>query len=365
MSTIVDQHWNRHYRALKETTTMPLTIGLPEPATPDPFDPEVLRVKAPVVSRNEARKIAQAAWAAETERLRRVEELVDEALEEPVEEPEAPKFVKIAAHGISCEVAIILVTPEIAERYLEGQRRNRTLRRRQIEFLVRELQRGEWKFNGETLILDEDGQMLDGQHRCHSCIKSGVPFLTLVVRNISHKARDRIDTGSKRTNGDILGMEGVTSPQLAAAVVAKLLQQRHNGDWWEANMRPSGHEVSSNLEEFPGIHQHFSVGKDLARQLGGGTSLWVVARYLTFQIDEPTARLFWEKVVTGIGLEPGDPELRLRQRLLDTRLAAGKIELMPKFYGGLIAMAWNYRRRNRPIQQLKGLYGDEPVPALI
>jgi hypothetical protein len=53
--------------------------------------------------------------------------------------------------------------------------------------------------------------MIDGQHRCFACIKSGVPFLTLVVRNIARQAYDRIDLGAKRTNVDVLAIGSCSS----------------------------------------------------------------------------------------------------------------------------------------------------------
>jgi hypothetical protein len=101
MSTAVNQHWNRHYRALKETTTMPLTAGLPEAATPDPLDPEVLAL---VQAANEQWLSRQAARDA------RVAEVQRALAEEQVEEQEAPSFARLSAHGVSCEVAIVLVT---------------------------------------------------------------------------------------------------------------------------------------------------------------------------------------------------------------------------------------------------------------
>jgi hypothetical protein len=179
MSTAVNQHWNRHYRALKDTTTMPATAerssindivdralqslheedqgatglkarrvrsrklkdaamalpaGLPEPATPDPLDPEVLALVQAANSQWLSRQAARDAHVEEVQRA-----LAEEPVAEQDEEPEAPSFTRLSAHGVACEVAIVLVTPEIAQRYLKNQARNRNMRRRQIEFLVREL----------------------------------------------------------------------------------------------------------------------------------------------------------------------------------------------------------------------------------
>jgi hypothetical protein len=163
----------------------------------------------------------------------------------------------------------------------------------------------------------------------------------------------------------VLSIEGVSYASIAAAAVARLLEHRRSGIWYDARSDIPGHEIFRALPDFPGIEQHFIPAKELTRQFGGGRGMWVAARYLTFQQDAATAQPFWEKMISGVGLEPGDPELRLRQRLLDVRLSVGKIELTPKAYAGLIAAAWNYRRKGRKIQQLIGLRGDEPVPSFL
>jgi hypothetical protein len=177
MSTAVDQHWNRHYRALKETTTMPLTLGLPEPATPDPLDPEVLAL---VQTANEQWLSRQAARDAHVAEVRRA--LAEEPFAEQVEEQEAPSFTRLSAHGVSCDVAIVFVTPEIARRYLKNQARNRWQKKKHLQFLVGQMTTGQWKFNGEPLIFDENNQMLDGQHRCTSCVDTGVSMIVKHAR---------------------------------------------------------------------------------------------------------------------------------------------------------------------------------------
>lgn len=58
------------------------------------------------------------------------------------------------------------------------------------------MKNGQWVLNGESLIFDEEGNVLDGQHRLRACIKANVSFKTVVVRNID--TFEGIDEGRPR-----------------------------------------------------------------------------------------------------------------------------------------------------------------------
>lgn len=330
MSSTVLHHWLHQFRSSLKDRTVPTTVSLPNGQQAE-SPASYVEITRDVLAGREA----------------------------PV------SFARLAAHGVSCEAAIVLVTPEIAERYLKNQNRNRWQKKKHLQFLVGQMRDGEWKFNGEPLIFDQNNQMIDGQHRCLSCVKSGRPFLTLVVRNIQRDAYDRIDLGARRTSRDVLVIEDVPMAKWAAPTVARLLEFRRSGNWWEPRSDITGHEIFRALPDFPDLERHYAPGKEMARLFGGSQALWAAARYLTFEKDQAAAHDFWAKLLTGERLEPGDPELRLRQRLLDARLSAGKIELTLKLYAGLIVAAWNHRRKGRQVKMLLGLRGDEPVPAFL
>jgi hypothetical protein len=354
MSSAIHDNWLHHFRHLRDSATPAL----------DRLRSRLKDSIMPATTNGAAETLAfeQTALEARAEAPSRYVEITKDVL--AGREP-ATTFARLSAHGVSCEVAVVLVTPEIAERYLKNRSPNRHIKPGHLQFLVRQMKDGEWKFTGETLIFDENNQLLDGQHRCSACAKSGVPFLSLVVRYVPRSAYDRIDLSAKRTNADVLSIEGVSYANIAAAAVARLLEHRRSGIWYDARSDIPGHEIFRALPDFPGIEQHFIPAKELTRQFGGGRGMWAAARYLTFQQDAATAQPFWEKMISGVGLEPGDPELRLRQRLLDLRLGYGKVELTPKHYGALIVASWNYRRRGRSVQLLRVDVNDAPVPAFL
>lgn len=110
--------------------------------------------------------------------------------------------------GLYCEV--IKFTPELAELILKNLgSNNRPLRSRAVakyaEFMVND----DWTLTGETIAFSDRERLRNGQHRLAACIRAGVPFETLVVFGIDDKAFDVIDSGTKRTGGDVFATAGV------------------------------------------------------------------------------------------------------------------------------------------------------------
>lgn len=98
------------------------------------------------------------------------------------------------------------LTPELARNLLDNMAPNRNVSRRYLQRMVNARLRDEFHDTGDPIRLDSTGKvMLDGQHRCHMVIKTGMPIMVRIVR-ISDEARYVIDTGKPRTTSDSLRM---------------------------------------------------------------------------------------------------------------------------------------------------------------
>lgn len=266
--------------------------------------------------------------------------------------------------GYKVEVEIIEVTPAKAKEFLDHMVNNRRPRPKNVQVLTKAMKFDGWVFNGEPLIFDETGMMIDGQHRCLSCLAANRSFVTLVVRGVPRSSFDRLDGGSKRTGGDILGIAGVAHRDLVAAGIALLLNYRDRGVWYEASGgNYSPHEIGASLPLFPGLTEMSPVAQEANRLLGGKGSFWLAARYLTAQKDAEVSRAFFGRLVSGIGLGASDPEHLLRARLLQLR--GRDFKLTYPELAALVVNAWNARRKNRRITVLRGLVGDAPVPGFV
>lgn len=274
-----------------------------------------------------------------------------------------PSSATIAWCGILAQVAIEEVSPEQAEKYLQNMAPNRRISRRQIDVLQKEMSVS-WIFNGEPLIFDEAGMMVDGQHRCVSSVRSKRSFVSLTVRGVSREAFDRIDGGKKRSGGDILSAMGVKYDTLVSAAVSRLVNYSRTGNWYHAEQNFSAHDVAMNYPRFPGLVDCARLGQEIARSTAGMPTNWTTFIWLCRERDPNLARQFFSNIVSGANMVPGDPELALSRQLTDIRLN-GKIHLTDKQFAALATNAWNNKRRGRKVKAIRGLVGDADVQSLI
>src|SRR3989304_7875560 len=100
------------------------------------------------------------------------------------------------------------ITPEIAHQMLATNKFNRKLSQARVDWLARQIANRKWMINGEPIILDVDGNLINGQHRLHACIKANLSIQTMVTRGIERMAMRTIDTGGSRTASDWFSMNG-------------------------------------------------------------------------------------------------------------------------------------------------------------
>lgn len=111
------------------------------------------------------------------------------------------------------------ITPERAAELLARNPRNRSLKPTVVDRYSRDMAAGRWTLNGEPIILNGDGSLRNGQHRCAACVKAGVPFQTLVVTGVDDDAMPTIDTGVNRSLADYLGIAGNPNASIVSGVV--------------------------------------------------------------------------------------------------------------------------------------------------
>lgn len=121
------------------------------------------------------------------------------------------------ARAPSLTSSVELITPEIAREMLKSNAGNRPVSRRHVQTLVRAIKSGEFVVNGEAIKFGVDGRLIDGQHRLLAIIEAGIAIRSLVIRGIPVAAFSTLDTGRKRTGGDILALLDVADPNVVAS----------------------------------------------------------------------------------------------------------------------------------------------------
>jgi hypothetical protein len=99
-------------------------------------------------------------------------------------------------------VFVVDINPKLAEILLGSNDGNRPLKKRVLETYQRDMEAGDFVLTGETIILDKQWFLLNGQHRLNACILSGKPFAAIVVqgvdRSVYFKIRQRREAARSR-----------------------------------------------------------------------------------------------------------------------------------------------------------------------
>lgn len=159
-----------------------------------------------------------------------------------------------------------LVTPEMCRDWLSRNPANRKLDRRIIDQYARDMASGDWELNGETICIDWNNNLINGQHRCTAGLKAGVAFETVLVTGLPPKARDTIDGGKKRTYGDRLQMRGLKNYSNVAANIT-FMAQIAGGNLKRHALSPK--EMDRVLEKHPQIEESVALARASMSKISG------------------------------------------------------------------------------------------------
>ena len=113
------------------------------------------------------------------------------------------------------------ITPHVAEQLLSvNADEQRNVNKRRVDQYATDMAKGLWKANGEPIIIDERGRLIDGQHRLRAVVASGVTIEALVVSGVSKDSYKTLDQGMNRGLScavDWVSGSGVSAGRAAAA----------------------------------------------------------------------------------------------------------------------------------------------------
>jgi hypothetical protein len=225
-------------------------------------------------------------------------------------------LLTLAKRGQEIVSETITVTPGLATDFLGRSAGNRRIRNGVVETYARDMAAGRWRLTGDPLRFNTKGEMFDGHHRCLACVKTGVPFETMVVSGLADDANLVIDTGAKRTTANVLSYLGETNvAELASAI--SWAWRLSKGAARDPNIRPSHSDAVAWLSENPDIRSSIQVGKRVYQVLRINRSIVAAIHYLVWRMDgnREDADAFFAKLAEGTGLEEGSPILALRRYL--------------------------------------------------
>lgn len=146
---------------------------------------------------------------------------------------------------------IIKLTPSIAKDLLKFNTENRKLRSG-INFFTNQMRNGEWKENGEPIIVDVNGIIKDGQHRLYSVIASGHSYNVPLITDVESDVMDTIDTGFNRSLGDILELNGFNYTSILASIIKSIM--RYNFKQYDLNSSTIGRDTNNYVSNTIGLN---------------------------------------------------------------------------------------------------------------
>ena len=102
------------------------------------------------------------------------------------------------------EAMIMLVTPELAKKWLEKNTNNRKIRLKVVDSYARDMVNGRWTLNNDAITFDKDDVLTNGQHRLLAIIKSETSQYMAVMYGIEHNIN--MDRPVNRSVGDNLSI---------------------------------------------------------------------------------------------------------------------------------------------------------------
>lgn len=131
------------------------------------------------------------------------------------------------------KAAIVLVGKTLAERLLELNTNNRTIKHPIVMEYTDKMVSGEWVMNGEPIIFSLDGVLINGQHRLLAIIASDTSQHLMIIKGVNRDTFKTMDCGKNRGAGEVVFIEhrgtGMTAPEAGhlASLVKLELHLRH------------------------------------------------------------------------------------------------------------------------------------------
>ena len=264
------------------------------------------------------------------------------------------------------------LTPTLARQLLEQNPINRVIQPKLVTKYASDMKADRWQNNGETVVISESGNLLDGQHRCRAVLKSGVTIPVFVVRGAPEEAFKTLGQGKSRTTTDMLGIAGYVNTKTVAAIAAFA---HFYASGAQLDNRATGSEMLNLVVKHPYITEAAYMVTCSRRFPKSSLGLVALLGNEDRKYDFELAA-FIDGVVHGENLAKGDPRHTLREWFFSRSNVKG-VRVRAQMVHAATIRAWNawvegktllvirvpetFRRSNMDIKGFNhALYADLP-----
>ncbi|MBP5433615.1 hypothetical protein [Ruminococcus sp.] len=107
------------------------------------------------------------------------------------------------------KITVMNITPTRAAEFLSFNTHNRNIREKRVKVYADEMKAKQWRANGVPIIVGNDGELKDGQHRLQAIIVSGVTMKNAVVIYLPENNANCYDIGAGRSAKDVARFMGL------------------------------------------------------------------------------------------------------------------------------------------------------------
>ena len=178
------------------------------------------------------------------------------------------QFISPVQHPGFCPNATMkqeIITPDIAAEYLRSNSLNRRLRHKTVKRYEEEMRQNSWTLTSDAIAFDEDGNLIQGQHRLHAVVRSKLAQPFWVARNMPGESKQNLDCGAKRELHDRLTLSGHPITRTVGSTCLKLITP-----WQNPNIVHSANPMVRS--QVKSIHSHLHKELEWLDEQYGATS---------------------------------------------------------------------------------------------
>lgn len=245
---------------------------------------------------------------------------------------------------------LMTITPEVAKHLLSlNSNSNRTVRKAKVDSYAKDMESGLWRLTHQGIAFDWHGNLVDGQHRLHAILKSGVTVQTYAYKGLNPDHFAVLDTGAARSAGDFLKKMSLSYPGTVAAAVRLVIRYSKDST---PELRGSSKNTSisnSQIEVFcKKYYEEITEASSLAHgayhkfcglRKSGTAAFLLLAR----EVNDETylsACDFIEMVASGANLAKGSVPLAFRNYLSTNNVRTHNLN-STDFSLAVLIKAWN------------------------
>jgi hypothetical protein len=251
------------------------------------------------------------------------------------------------------------ITPIMAADLLSRNECVKSLKKDDINRIANDMTENEYEWNGSSIILDSNMNLIDGQTRLMACIKSGVSFPCFIVFGVDAIGARTVDVGRPRNVIQWLTKKGYKHSGVLANT-AKIIRIMDNDDTGAKFYMPLSRLLTSTdivkvIDDHPELVNSVKIVQGCRRHIPLRNSIAVltaldyVTRYLENRPDVADAFL---GILSGTLPSKTDNIVAILRNKIVFDMANKSFTMNRYYEGKLLVKAYNLHKMNKTTKKL-------------